>query len=77
MVIVEGTYPIIGDVIWVWSEDIGHSEDRHGHRHFYITTHLHIKLRFEEVPLSVHQGELVGLMIPKVLAGLNGIHANT
>lgn len=74
MVITEDVHPIIGEVVWIWSDGIHQTEDRNQHRWFHIKG-LN-KVRYEEVPLSVHQGSLTGLMMPKVLAGLNGIHAN-
>jgi hypothetical protein len=75
MVITEGVHPTIGEVVWVWSEGIEPMEDANKNRWFRIKGLNSIG--FGEVPVSIHQGKLIGLMIPKVLAGLNGIHANT
>lgn len=75
MVITEDIHPQVGEVIWVWCDKIARTEDRNGNRLFRFYQH---SVRDIEVPLSVHdkEGRAIGLMIPKVLAGLNGLHAN-
>jgi len=77
VVIVEDIYPVIGEVIWVWADDIRRVHDRQDNRWFHVNRGRY-QVRDMEVPVSVHDssGKVIGLMIPKVLASLNGIHAN-
>lgn len=76
MVITEDTHPMVGEVLWVWSEAIQRNTDLRDNRWFYLNGGI-IKIRDVEVPLSVHdkKGRTIGLMLPKVIAHLNGIYA--
>lgn len=72
--LVAGTHPTIGEVIWIWGHEIDLNEGQRGHRVFWITFNggMRSMVHADEVPLSVHHKEWTGLMMPKVLAELNG-----
>lgn len=77
MVINEGFDSHIGEVIWVWADDIRRSSDGKDNR-WFNADRGRIRVTDLEVPVSVHdkEGRTIGLMIPRVLAHLNGIYAS-